>query len=345
MLKTRSNNPQSCWVVAGNNSPIAADLVILGLGIRPEVALARKAGVRIGERGGILVDQYLQTSATHIWAVGDAIEVIQPINNQQVLIALGGPANRQGRLVADNLFGGKRSYAGTIGTAIVRVFDLTVGTMGLNETQLSAASVPYEAVYLHPNHHAGYYPGAERLAFKILFEKTTGVLLGAQISGKQGVDKRIDVLATALLGKMNVRDLADLELAYAPPFGAAKDPINLAGMIGVNVLDGLSDQVQWRDIATFSGDKFCLLDVRNNNERELGCIPESIHIPLPELRKRLSEIPRDKTVIVYCQSGQRAYFALRLLEQNSFTVKNLSGGYLTWKTMAAPLPAMSVSKP
>ncbi len=336
-IKEADKNPKSCWVCAGEQNPIPADLVILGLGIRPEVELARKAGLRTGKLGGILVDEYLQTSAAHIWAVGDAIEIVQPINNQHALIALGGPANRQGRLVADNIIGSKRAYTGTIGTAIVRVFDLTVATTGLNETQLNATSLPYEAIYLHPSNHAGYYPGAERLDFKILFHKISGALLGAQIIGKQGVDKRIDVLATALLAKMSVRNLADLELAYAPPFGSAKDPINLAGMIGANVLDGISDQVQWREIASLSREQFCLLDVRSNKEREMGFIPGSIHIPLPELRKRMTEIPASKTIVTYCQSGQRSYFASRLLKQSGFTVKNLSGGYLTWKTMATPV--------
>lgn len=221
----------------------------------------------------------------------------------------------------------------------MRVFDLTVASTGLNESQLKAASLPYEAIYLHPSNHAGYYPGAERLDLKVLFHKTAGTLLGAQIIGKHGVDKRIDVLATAMLGHMTVRDLAELELAYAPPFGSAKDPINLAGMIGTDVLDGLTEQVQWRDIASLNCEQFCLLDVRSNKEREMGFIPESIHIPLPELRKRLTEIPAEKTVIAYCQSGQRSYFASRMLKQSGFHVKNLSGGYLTWKSMAASVTA------
>jgi len=334
--------PKSCWVLAGDHQPISADLVILGLGVRPEVALAREAGLTIGERGGIRVNEYLETSAAHIWAVGDTIEVRNPISNTWTLIALGGPANRQGRIVADNIFGAKRSYAGTLGTAILRVFDLTVACVGLNEGLLQASKTPYETIYLHPSHHASYYPGAERLDMKVLFHKESGALLGAQVVGKEGADKRIDVLATAIKAGMTIRDLSELELAYAPPFGSAKDPINLAGMAGTNVLDGLVEQVQWHQIGGLDSDKTCLVDVRTKGERERGFIPGSIHIPLPELRNRLSEIPRGKEIVTYCQSGQRSYNASRLLRQSGFSVRNLSGGYLTWSTMQPANARMEV---
>lgn len=328
-----SEFPKSCWVLAGEHEPIPADLVILGLGVRPEVALAREAGLSIGERGGIRVNEYLETSSAHIWAVGDAIEVRNPISDTWTLIALGGPANRQGRIVADNIFGAKKTYDGTLGTAILRVFDLTVACVGLNEGLLKASKIPYETIYLHPSHHASYYPGAERLDMKVMFHKESGVLLGAQVVGKEGADKRIDVLATAMKAGMTIRDLSELELAYAPPFGSAKDPINLAGMAGTNVLDGLVEQVQWHQIAALDGSRTFLVDVRTKGERDRGFIPGSIHIPLPELRDRLSEIPNDKEIVTYCQSGQRSYNALRLLRQNGFRVRNLSGGYLTWSTM------------
>jgi NADPH-dependent 2,4-dienoyl-CoA reductase/sulfur reductase-like enzyme/rhodanese-related sulfurtransferase len=325
--------PKSCWVLAGDHSPIPADLVILGLGVRPEVTLAREAGLTIGERGGIRVNEYLETSSSHIWAVGDAIEVRNPISNEWTLIALGGPANRQGRIAADNILGAKKTYAGTLGTAILRVFDLTVACVGLNEQQLKSSKIPYEAVYLHPSHHASYYPGAERLDMKVLFHKESGALLGAQVVGKEGADKRIDVIATAMKARMTIRDLSELELAYAPPFGSAKDPINLAGMAGTNVLDGLVEQVQWHQVETLNTANTCLLDVRSRAERERGFIPGSIHIPLPELRIRFSEVPKDRNIVTYCQSGQRSYNASRFLKQNGFSVKNLSGGYLTWNSM------------
>lgn len=334
--------PKSCWVLAGDHQPISADLVILGLGVRPEVALAREAGLTIGERGGIRVNEYLETSAAHIWAVGDTIEVRNPISNTWTLIALGGPANRQGRIVADNIFGAKKSYGGTLGTAILRVFDLTVACVGLNEGLLQASKTPYETIYLHPSHHASYYPGAERLDMKVLFHKESGALLGAQVVGKEGADKRIDVLATAIKAGMTIRDLSELELAYAPPFGSAKDPINLAGMAGTNVLDGLVEQVQWHQIGALESAKTCLVDVRTKGERERGFIPGSIHIPLPELRNRLSEIPKGKEIVTYCQSGQRSYNASRLLRQNGYSVRNLSGGYLTWNTMQPANARMEV---
>ncbi len=327
------HTPKSCWVLAGQHKPIHADIVVLGLGIRPEVALARNAGLTIGERGGIRVDENLRTSAANIWAVGDAIEVRNPISGSYTMIALGGPANRQGRIVADNILGANEKYKGTLGTAILRVFDLTVASVGLNEMQLKLSNIVYDAVHVHPTQHAGYYPGAERLNIKVLFHKETGRLLGAQIVGQEGVDKRIDVLATAMKAGLSIRDLAELELAYAPPFGSAKDAINLAGMTGTNVLDGFSEQVQWHQIDELGQAGYCIVDVRSKGEREHGFIPGSIHIPLPDLRKRISEIPAEKQIITYCQSGQRSYNAACLLKQNGFRVKNLSGGYLTWSSM------------
>lgn len=341
--KNNPAEPKSCWTVAGEHEPIPSDLVILGLGIRPEVTLARKANLTVGERGGIRVNQQLQTSAANVWAVGDAIEVVHPIDNQFTRIALGGPANRQGRIAADNIFGRHEVYDGTLGTAILRVFDLTVAMVGLNESQLKKEQIAFEKVYLHPSHHAGYFPGAERLEMKVLFRQETGELLGAQIIGKEGVDKRIDVLATALKARMTVRDLADLELAYAPPFGSAKDPINLLGMLGQNVLEGFVEQIQWDELPGLPSEEYCLLDVRSERERQAGFIPGSSHIPLPQLRKSADQIPSGKTIVVYCQSGQRSYFATRFLRQLGFTVKNLSGGYLTWAASASNKLALTAS--
>jgi len=332
-VSTESYVPKSCFVLAGDAKPIAADLVILGLGVKPEVKLARDAGLTIGERGGIRVNDYLQTSTPHVWAVGDAIEVRHPISKTWTLISLGGPANRQGRIAADNIFGERRTYNGTLGTAVLRVFDLTIACVGLNETQLQATKIAYETVSIHPSQHASYYPGAERLDLKILFHKVTGELLGAQAVGKNGVDKRIDVIATAMKAKMNVQDLGELELAYAPPYGSAKDPVNLAGMAGKNVLEGLVEQLQWYQIETLNKENICFLDVRTNVEHKKGHISDTLHIPLPELRARLSEIPKEKVIVTYCQSGQRSYMAYRLLKQKGFQVKSLAGGYLTWSSM------------
>ncbi len=344
-----TSTPKSCWVkTSGEHQAAPADLVILGLGVKPETTLARKAGLVIGERGGIKVDEQLQTSIPGIWAVGDAIEVRHPLSEAWTLIALGGPANRQGRLAADNIFGAAQKYAGTLGTAILRVFDLTAATVGLSEKQLEQLNLPYEAVYLHPTHHAGYYPGAQRLDMKVLFRQGDGLLLGAQIVGKQGADKRIDVLSTAIKAKMSIRDLKELELAYAPPFGSAKDPINLLGMAGTNLLDGLSSQIHWHQLSARNPAQSCLIDVRTAAEREAGFIPGSIHIPLTELRARLDLIPSDKEVIAYCQSGQRSYLAYRLLEQLGYPVKTLSGGYLTWLAAGdkgAPQPHRTESPP
>ena len=327
-IETKESPPKCGWVVAGPNAPFAADLVILGLGVRPDVGLARKAGLQIGDLGGIRVNEHLQSSLAHIWAVGDAIEVKHPVSDASTLIALGGPANRQGRMVADNIFGKQQAYDGTLGTAILRVFDLTVGVVGLNESRLKVSTIPYQAVNIHPVNHAGYYPGAERIDLKLLFDPTKGTILGAQAIGKSGVDKRIDVLATAMKGGMTVRDLAQIELAYAPPYGSAKDPINLIGMVASDVLDGLVEQVQTEDLEALINT--VVVDVRSEKERQAGFIPGSIHLPLPELRKRLCELPKDKDIVVNCQSGQRSYFASRLLRLNGFPVRNLSGGYLTW---------------
>jgi len=324
--------PKAGWVT------IPADLVLLGLGVRPEVTLAKATGLEIGERGGIRVNENLQTSEPYIWAVGDAIEVLHPVSGQQALIALGGPANRQGRIVANNIMGANDRYEGTLGTAIVRVFELTAASTGLNEGQLQALKLPYEAIHLHPNQHVGYYPGAKKIALKRLFHPKTGEIYGAQAIGRSGVDKRMDVLATAMKAKMTVRDLAELELSYAPPFGSAKDPINLAGMMAENIMDGLVEQVQWHELPNLDMSQHVLLDVRDEDERVKGVIPDSMHIPLSELRERLLELPQNKTIVAYCQSGQRSYFATRLLTDGGYTAKNLSGAYLmTYSNQKVPI--------
>ncbi len=319
-------------VVLKSGKRLPADSVVLGLGVRPENRLAKDAGLEVGERGGIRVDQHLQTNDPRIWAVGDAIEVRDAITGEWALIPLAGPANRQGRIAADSLFGRASRYEGTFGTAILRLFLLTAGCTGANEKTLSRAGIPYLAIHLHPNSHAGYYPGAAPIALKVLFAPETGKLLGAQAVGHEGVDKRIDVLATALKGGMTMHDLAELELAYAPPYGSAKDPINLAGMIGENVLAGDVRIAQWREIGNLDPDKTVLLDVRRDNEWQAGHMPGARHIPLDQLRARLDELPRDREIVVHCQSGQRSYYASRILTQNGFRARNLTGSYRTWKT-------------
>jgi len=326
----KGESARASVVVLKSGERLPADAVVLGLGVRPEVSLAKNAGLEIGARGGIRVNEHLQTNDPHIWAVGDAIEVRDAITGAWSLVALAGPANRQGRIAADNIFGRPASYHGTWGTAILRLFDLTAGCTGANEKTLRAAGIPYQALHLHPGSHAGYYPGAEPIAIKIIFAPDTGKLLGAQAVGRDGVDKRLDVFATALKGGMTVHDLAELELAYAPPYGSAKDPVNLAGMAAQNVLDGDVSLAQWYEVAALDRAQTLLLDVRRADERAKGFIPGSIHIPLDELRGRLGELPRDREIIVSCHTGQRSYFACRLLAQNGFRVRNLTGAWRTW---------------
>ncbi|MDP6358249.1 MAG: FAD-dependent oxidoreductase [Planctomycetota bacterium] len=321
-------------VVLQDGQRVPADIVILGLGVKPETTLASEAGLKIGELGGIRVTKSLHTSDPHIWAVGDAIEVTNALTGEWSLIPLAGPANRQGRIVANNILGRPVAYEGTLGSSIVRVFDIAAGATGLNEKTARRLKIDYEVIHLHPQSHAGYFPGAEPIALKILFDPGTGKLLGAQAAGRDGVDKRIDVLATALKGEMHVHDLANLELAYAPPYGSAKDPVNLAGMAAMNVIAGDTDIAQWHEITDLDFSKTILLDVRESAERERGRIPNSIHIPLDELRGRFEELPRDKEVVVYCHSGQRSYYAARILSQHGYRARNLTGAWRTWEAMS-----------
>jgi NADPH-dependent 2,4-dienoyl-CoA reductase/sulfur reductase-like enzyme/rhodanese-related sulfurtransferase len=326
-----SDPAKASIVVLKSGQRLPADSVVLGLGVKPEVGLAKKAGLEVGGLGGIRVDEHLQTSDPNIWAVGDAIEVRDGVTNRWALIPLAGPANRQGRIAADNALGRRTRYEHTWGTAILRLFKLTAGCTGANEKALLHAGIPFHAIHLHPGSHAGYYPGAQPIALKVLFEPETGRLLGAQAVGHDRVDKRIDVLATALKSGMTVHDLAELELAYAPPYGSAKDPVNLAGMAAQNVLNGDVILAQWDEVASLDPITTFLLDVRRPEERALGFIPGSAHIPLDELRQRLSELPRDREIITYCQSGQRSYIAARILSQHGFRVRNLTGAYRTWR--------------
>jgi NADPH-dependent 2,4-dienoyl-CoA reductase/sulfur reductase-like enzyme/rhodanese-related sulfurtransferase len=314
-----------------------ADLVIWSIGVRPETKLAVDAGLELGTTGAVKVNEHLQTSDPAIYAVGDCIEVTHGVTKAPAFIPLAGPANRQGRIAADNICGIPSTYKATYGTAVVRVFSLTAACTGANEKLLVKAGIPYQALHLHPNSHASYYPGAHPLALKVIYNSETGALLGAQAVGKDGVDKRIDVLAVAIQAGLTVDDLVDLELCYAPPFGSAKDPVNLAGMMGDNVRNERVTVAQWSDVDRLS-DSVQLVDVRDSAEVARGSIPNAIHIPLNDLRARLSELPTDKELLVFCQSGQRSYNACRILMQNGYVCRNLSGAYKTWSTTLSTNP-------
>lgn len=313
-----------------SGTSIPADLVVIAVGVRPEVGLAESAGLELGSTGGIKVSLDLRTSDSNIWAVGDAIEVTHGVTGKPALIALAGPANRQGRIAADNICGIPSIYKDSIGTALVRVFDLTAGCTGANEGQLRAANMPFERVHLHPNSHAGYFPGAKPIALKLLFSTENGRLLGAQAVGEDGVDKRIDILATAIKAKMTIDDIAELELGYAPPFGSAKDPVNLAGMVAQNVLAGRVKVAHWDEVDGLVNAGHGILDVRDPAERERGQIPGSVNIPLAQLRSRLDELPRETEWLVHCASGQRSYNACRVLMQHGYRCRNLTGSFKTW---------------
>ena len=323
---------------------LATDLVILALGVRPEVTLARAAGLPLGARGGIVVDAEMRTSDPAIWAVGDAVEVHDHVLGQEVILPLAGPANRQGRVAAESIAGRATQFRGVQGTAIVGVLGLMVATTGASEKGLRRAGVErFGAVYLHPGHHAGYYPDAAPIHMKLLFSRDDGRILGAQAVGTQGVDKRIDVIATALQLGGTVHDLAEAELCYAPQFGAAKDPVNVAGMMAQNALRGDMPLADWSALGTTDA---LLLDVRDPDEHAHQHLEGSINVPLAELRKRLGELPRDRPIWVCCAAGQRAYFAQRLLLQHGFRAENLSGGMATWSAMreAGLLPTPSRSE-
>jgi NADPH-dependent 2,4-dienoyl-CoA reductase/sulfur reductase-like enzyme/rhodanese-related sulfurtransferase len=311
---------------------LSAQLVILGVGVRPENRLAVDAGLETGPRGGIRVNEYLQTRDSNIYAVGDAIEVTDFVTRDTTQVPLAGPANRQGRIAADNIFGRAVKYRGTQGTAIVRVFDQTAAMTGASEKSLRRANRPFRKVYVHPLHHAGYYPGAQPMTLKVLFHPETGRLLGAQAVGVAGVDKRVDVLATAIQAGMTVFDLEEMELAYAPQFGSAKDPVNMAGFVAGGLIRGDHPQVDVETVVVGpDARRPFLLDVRSANEFSAGSIPGAVNIPVDELRFRLHELPRDRTIIAYCQVGQRGYLATRILLQEGFAAVNIGGGYTIYK--------------
>ena len=327
---------QGKTIVLENGQKIASDLTILSVGVEPENGLAKAAGIELGLRGGILVDEHYETSQKDIFAIGDAIVVKQEITGQDALISLASPANRQGRQVADVIAGLGRTNKGSIGTAIVRAFDMTAASTGLSERILRMNQLPYKVLHVSGKDHAGYYPGATDMTLKLLFDPTTGKIYGAQGVGKKGVDKRIDILATAIKGNLTVFDLPELEFTYAPPFGSAKDPVNMLGYAALNLIEGLSDNIQWYQLEDelAAGKKF--LDVRTSGEFQSGRLKvDTIHIPLNELRERLDELDKNQAYIVSCHSGLRSYIAERILKQAGFTVQNLDGAYSLYK-MAKP---------
>lgn len=330
-LNTRVKQINNDQLTLSDDTVVSADIVILAVGVRPDTSLIQKVGIKTGDRGGIIVDDHYQTSEQDIYAVGDAILVKDLITNQLVSIPLASPANRQGRQVADVIMEINRRNKGGIGTAIVRTFDLGAAATGLNAKQLQSTGIDFMTVHTTNSSHAGYFPGGTPLSLKVMFDSKTGQLYGAQAVGKNSVDKRIDVLAVAIKSKMKITNLPEFELSYAPPFGSAKDPVNMIGYAGENLLEGLSENIQFDQVdeAVRNGDY--LIDVRTPEELSRdGRLPNAVNIPLDSLRDHLNTIPKDKQIIVSCRSGQRSYIAERILKNDGFNVKNLDGAFLTY---------------
>ncbi len=318
-------------LLLSNGDTLTTDILIMAIGVRPETKLAAEAGLQLGELGGIWVNEQMQTSDPAIYAVGDAVEEKDFVTGKQTLVPLAGPANRQGRMAADNMLGRNESYQGTQGTAICKIFDLAVASTDKNEKQLKREGIAYEKVYVHTASHASYYPGAEVVSFKMLFDPQTGKIFGAQAVGKDGIDKRIDVMAVAQRAGMTVEQLQHLELTYAPPFGSAKDVINQAAFVATNLIKGDAKAIHFDEIDNLT-DEQVLLDVRNPMElQNMGYLPGAINIPVDQLRQHMNELPKDKEIVIYCQVGLRGNVAYRQLVNNGFKARNLIGGYRTYK--------------
>jgi NADPH-dependent 2,4-dienoyl-CoA reductase/sulfur reductase-like enzyme/rhodanese-related sulfurtransferase len=325
-------NPKS--VTLSDGVEIPAELVILAIGVKPDTSLAKNAGLLIGSRNGIKVDEFNRTSNPDIYAIGDVAEKTDALDGEATLVPLANLANRHGRVVADHINGRTVRPVKTIGTAIVKVFDLMIATTGWNEKRLKVSGRSYTSIHSHPNSHAGYYPDAKQMTLKLIFDPQSGEILGAQGVGIEGVDKRIDVISTAIRGDITAPELADLELAYAPPFGSAKDPVNMLGYMAENVISGLIETAQWNQIEEFRDKGYELIDVRTEGEFDRGSIPGAINIPVDEIRERQSEIS-NKNLLVTCQVGQRGHTASLLLKELGFNAVNLDGGYLLWSNSPA----------
>ncbi|KRM45722.1 FAD-dependent oxidoreductase [Lentilactobacillus parafarraginis] len=330
-LNTRVDEIANHQLKLSDGTTVDADLVILAVGVHPNTDTAQQAGIKTGQRGGIVVDDQYRTSAPDIYAVGDAILVKQLITGKLTSIPLASPANRQGRQVADVIMGLNRRNRGGIGTAIVRSFDMAAASTGLNRRQLDEAGIAYQTIHITGQSHAAYYPGGTPLSLKVMFDAKTGQLYGAQAVGKASADKRIDVLSVAIKAKMSISDLPELELSYAPPFGSAKDPVNMAGYAGENLLEGLSDNIQFDQVDDAVRNGAYLIDVRSPKELQRdGRLPDAVNIPLDSLRDHLDGLPKNRPLIVSCRSGQRSYIAERILKNDGFDVKNLDGAFLTY---------------
>lgn len=326
--------------------PLHSDMVLLAIGVTPDTALAREAGLTLGQKGAIRVNDRMETSVPDIYAVGDAVEVEHFVTKERAVVALAGPANRQGRIAADNICGGDSRYSGAQGSSVIKLFKLTAASTGINERSAQAAGIDYDKVILSPEHHASYYPGSQTMTMKVLWEKDTLRLLGAQIVGRGGVDKRIDVLATAIRSGMKATELAELDLAYAPPYSSAKDPVNMAGFMIENIAEGSVKQFHWTDIEALTQDgSVTLLDVRTAGEYRRGHAEGFVNLPVDELRERLEEVDRSKPVYVMCQSGLRSYVACRLLTQHGFDCYNFSGGYRFYEMVTRERLACASSYP
>ena len=319
--------------VLSSGRELVTDMVVLAIGIKPEIGLASEAGLTVDR--GISVNEYLQTSDPDIYAVGDAIAVRNAVTGRYGLLPLAGPANKQGRIAADNIIeGNKKRYPGTLGTAVLKIFDMTAALTGASAKALEAEAIPYEAVIVHPASHAGYYPGASTITLKLLFSPQGGKILGAQAIGSRGVEKRIDVISAYLANRGTVYDLTAFEHCYAPPYAAAKDAVNMAGFVAENILSGKMKTLSWEQVSARAGE-FAILDVRTAEEYRRGSIEGALHIPIDDLRARIGEVPRSKPLIVYCGVGIRSYLAARILMQKGFEVYNLSGGYTTYAALTA----------
>lgn len=326
--------------------PLRSDMVLLAIGVTPDTGLAREAGLELGQKGAIRVNDRMETSLPDIYAVGDAVEVEHFVTKERAVVALAGPANRQGRIAADNICGGDSRYSGAQGSSVIKLFELTAASTGINERSAQAAGLDYDKVILSPEHHASYYPGSQTMTMKVLWDKNTLCLLGAQIVGRGGVDKRIDVLATAIRSGMKATELAELDLAYAPPYSSAKDPVNMAGFMVENISAGKLKQFHWQQVDDLPRDgSVTLLDTRTAGEYRRGHVDGFRNLPVDELRERLGELEASKPVYVMCQTGLRSYVACRVLAQHGFDCYNLSGGYRLYEMVTRERLACASSYP